>query len=136
MRAALARRTQVAEPYWHLEDVGQGSFDHRAQRFAEHLLRLYDGTAATIRAALALAESEPAIAEQVAVRKRLLSRQIREQFAPELGRCPAREVEARQAQVEILCQFSSPRDPAPRAGLSTAQAVDVLVDGLRALLCR
>ena len=103
MLAALVRRTQLAEPSWELPDEGRGSFEERVDHFVEHRMALYDHSAPTIRAAFALADRVPEIAEQVDRRRRQVAEQARRHFAHELA-----EAVARGGRVEAhLCRASS-----------------------------
>lgn len=134
MLAALVRRTQVAEPSWELPQEGQGTLDERVNRFVEHRMRLYDDAAPTIRAAFALTDTVPEIAEQVDRRRRQVAEQARRHFAKELAEVPSEEAESRLTCVDLLCQFESLDLLCSHRGLPRQRAHDVLVAGVRALL--
>jgi AcrR family transcriptional regulator len=134
MLAALVRRTQIAEPVWELRDEGRGSFEERVDHFVEHRMALYDHSAPTIRAALALADRVPEIAEQADLRRRQVAEQARRHFARELVGLSNEEAESMLTCVELLCQFESLDLLRSRLGLPRRRAHDVLVTGVRALL--
>ena len=134
MLAALVRRTQLAEPSWELPEEGRGTFEERVDHFVEHRMALYDQAAPTIRAAFALADTVPEIAEQVERRRRQIAEQARRHFAQELAEVSSEEAESRLTCVELLCQFESLDLLRSRHGLSRRRACDVLVTGVQALL--
>jgi AcrR family transcriptional regulator len=134
MMAALVRRTQLAEPAWELPEEGRGTFEERVDRFVEHRMNLYDDSATTIRAALALADRVPEIAEQADRRRRQVAEQARRHFSPELAGLSPEEAESRLTCIELLCQFESLDMLRTHRGLPRRRTYDVLVIGVRALL--
>ncbi len=134
MLAALVRRTRLAEPDWELPDEGQGTFEERVENFVEHRMRLYEHAAPTIRAALALTDRVPEIAEQVDRRRTQVAEQARRHFAQELAEVPPEEAESRLICVELLCQFEALDLLRSQRGLPPRRAHDVLVAGVHALL--
>ena len=134
MLAALVRRTQLAEPSWELPEEGRGTFEERVDHFVEHRMALYDQAAPTIRAALALADRVPDIAEQADLRRRQVAEQARRHFAQELAEVSPEEAESRLTCVDLLCQFESLDLLRSGRELPRRRAHDVLVTGVRALL--
>jgi AcrR family transcriptional regulator len=134
LQAALGRRMQVAESFFHLEDLGQGPLRGRIERFAEHRLDLYDKMAPTARAALLVAPTAPVIAEVVQQRKAQLTEQTRKHFAPELEALPEEDAADLLAAVDVLCQFEAVEALRVRHQLPPARTRQVLVKTLRALL--
>ena len=134
LQAALARRMQVAEPFFHLEDLGEGPLDQRIERFAQHRLDLYDSMAPTARVALSTASSAPVIADVVRRRRRQLTDQAAAHFAPELEALGDDAADDLLVAVDVLCQFESLEALRVERGLSPARTRRVLVAGLRALL--
>jgi AcrR family transcriptional regulator len=128
--AALARRIALMEPSWQQPDLGLGSLEERVEALISHRLWLYDENRPTIRAAFALAESTPDIAEQIQRRRVQLLGQTCAQFAPELSRCSPEEAERRATCVEVLCQFESVELLRATQGLSRDAALAVLSTGV------
>ena len=132
LQAALARRLQVAEPQFHIEGLGEGSFEERIERFADHRIDLYEKIAPTARAALST--SAPLIADVVRRRRQQLTEQAGLHFAAELESRGGSDADDVLAAVDMLCQFESLEALRVERGLSPARTRRVLVVGLRALL--
>ncbi len=131
---ALARRAEVAEPLYRLDQLGEGPLAERIDRVVDQRLRLYDETAPSIRMAFAIAPSLPAIRQQVEARKKQLSDQLREHFSPELHVQPKSAGESVLACVDVLCQFESLEQLRVERGMSRDRTRTTLVLGLRVLL--
>ena len=134
LRAALGRRMQVAESFFHLEDLGVGTLGERIERFADHRIDLYDKMAPTARAAMLAAPTTPVIAEVVQHRRTQLTEQTRKHFAPELDALPEEGAADLLVAVDVLCQFEAVEALRVRHGLSPARTRQVLVSTLQALL--
>jgi AcrR family transcriptional regulator len=134
LQAALARRMQVAESFFHLENVGAGPLGERIDRFAGHRIDLYDKMAPTARAALVAAPTAPVIAEVVQQRRNQLTEQTRRHFAPELDALPEEDAADLLAAVDVLCQFEAVEALCVGHGLTPVRTRQVLVKSLHALL--
>lgn len=134
LQAALARRMQVAEPFFHIDAIGEGSLEERIERFADHRIDLYDKMAPTARAALSVAAGAPVIAEVARRRRRQLTEQAQQHFAEELAALPEDEAHDVLAALDMLCQFESVEGLRVERGLTAERTRQVLVTGLRALL--
>jgi TetR/AcrR family transcriptional regulator, regulator of autoinduction and epiphytic fitness len=134
LRAALARRMHVAEPLFHLDDLGVGSLPERIERFATHRMELYDAMAPTARAALREAVTAPVIAEVVRQRRTQLTEQTRQHFARELEALPEQRAANVLAAMDVLSQFEAVEELRVGRGLPPDRAREVLVGALRALL--
>jgi AcrR family transcriptional regulator len=134
MAAALDRRIRAVEQDWHLPRLGEGTLEERIAGLVDHRLFLYDTSGDTIRAAFALAGSEPAIALQVERRRDQVTAQTSKHFAPEVEALPPTAAQGLLACIEALTQFESLELLRVRQGMTTERAREVLVSGLRALL--
>ncbi len=134
MAAAVARRTRAVEQDWVLVGLGEGSLEERIDRFVDHRLSLHESSGPTIRAAFALAGSDPVIAAQVERRRTQVEDQTRDHFAPELAAMPRDRADSVLRCIEVLGQFESMEQLRTRQGLSRARTHGVLATGIRALL--
>ena len=134
MAAAVARRTRAVEEDWVLAELGEGTLEERIDRFVDHRLSLHESSGPTIRAAFALADTDPVIAAQVERRRVQVAEQTRQQFAPELAALPPQQAAAVLACIEVLGQFESMEQLRTRQGLSRARAHEVMATGIRSLL--
>ena len=132
LQAALARRLQVAEPFFHIVGRGQGSLEERIERFADHRIDLYEKIAPTARAALST--SAPLIADVVRRRRRQITDETAAHFAEELDVLPGEDAADLLAAVDMLCQFESIEALRVERELSPSRTRRVLVMALRALL--
>jgi AcrR family transcriptional regulator len=132
LQAALARRLQVAEPFFHIDAVGEGTLDERVERFADHRIGLYETIAPTAR--VALSTSAPLIADVVRRRRHQLTEQTAVHFAAELDALPEEAAADVLAAIDMLCQFESVETLRVERGLSPARTRQVLARGVRALL--
>jgi AcrR family transcriptional regulator len=133
---ALARRTEVADPLYALDRIGEGSLQERIERVVDQRLRLYQELAPAIRLAFAIAPNLPGIQALIDARKKQLLAQLRDQFTTELGRCPAATGEGALLCVDVLCQFESLERLLVEAQLPEERVRDILCSGLHALLTR
>jgi TetR/AcrR family transcriptional regulator, regulator of autoinduction and epiphytic fitness len=132
LRAALWRRMQVAESYFSIGDVGEGTLEERIERFADHRIDLYDKMAPTARAALSAAPGAPVIADVVRQRKAQLTEETRRHFGPELD--SSEQADDVLAAIDVLCQFESVEALRLDRGYSPARIRRVIVTGVSALL--
>lgn len=133
-QAALGRRMQVAESFFHLEGLGTGPLGERIERLVDHRLDLYEKMAPTARVALQAAYTAPVIDTVVRQRRAQLTAQTRAHFAPELDALPTDDAADLLAGVDVLCQFEAIESLRVERGLSPARARRVLVRALRAQL--
>lgn len=136
IRSAIARHIELVQPLFAIEDMGEGSFAQRLERFVDLRLRLYDAIAATARAASLRAPRNDAIRNQLAKRRRLLHEQAERQFAPELERLGPDERVAVLAAVDALTQIETLDLYRHLHGHSAKATRDMLTVALRALLTR
>lgn len=132
LQAALARRLEVAEPFFHIVGLGEGSLEERIERFADHRIDLYEKIAPTARAALST--SVPLIADVVRRRRRQITDETAAHFAAELDVLSDDDAADLLAAVDMLCQFESIEALRVDRELSESRTRRVLVRALRALL--
>ena len=130
---ALDRRVRRTDHLYRLEAVGQGSLDDRITAFVAHRLRIYEEASATIRVSLAVADTMPLVAEQVARRRQALAEQTHAHFATELRRRPE-EADALVSCVEVMCQFEGVDRLLEQEDRGPAEVRRILETGLRSLL--
>ena len=134
MLEAIARRVALTDPLFQLDGLGQGTLEERITSLVDQRLAIYAASSATIRVALAVADTMPLIAAQVQHRQRELAGQARTHFAREAKAMPAGHAEAMLTCVELLCQFESIDLLLEHRGWPTSAVRETLRSGLRALL--
>ena len=88
----------------------------------------------TVRAAILRAPYSPLLAEQLQRRRKLLSDQVAEQFAPEIAALGKAKGEEVLMCVDALCEFEAIEHLRITRGLSVARARRAIITGLTALL--
>jgi AcrR family transcriptional regulator len=129
-RAAIARHVERVGHLFELDDIGEGDFDDRVERFVAARLRLYDAIAPTNRAARLRAAINPVIDEQLEVARRTLQEQFIAHFEPELARLPTRDRRLVMAAADALIQIDSIDHMREHLGLSPRATREVLEEAL------
>jgi AcrR family transcriptional regulator len=107
IRAAVARHIEKVGPLFLIDDVGEGSFEHRLETFVAARLRGYEAIAATARASRLRAPTNDIIRDELARRSSWMRAQLEHQFAPELDRVPAKARRAAAAAADALTQIET-----------------------------
>lgn len=133
-RAAVARRVQLAEPLFVLPELGEGDLDDRIARLVDHRLALHAALGPEARAAVLRGPSAPLVNEALEARRRQLTAQLDQHFAPELRAIGGARAQALLRCMDLLLQFESVEQLTRQSSLTKARARRVLITGLRALL--
>jgi len=134
IRSAVERHRERVEPLFIIDELGQGSVDHRIDALCRSRVHAYDAVAATARASRARAYSDEVLRAQVDHASSLLYDQVAAQFAPELSVRGTAERKALLAALDALCQIDTIELYRHRRGLSTNQTCSMLAHALRRLL--
>lgn len=84
VHAAIERQQMLTNDLAHLPSIGSGPLADRIDDFVEMRLRVHEQVGAIFRATLANANRHSVVAETLAERRRSMSEQFQQQFAPEL----------------------------------------------------
>lgn len=134
VRAAIERQTERQMPHYVIEDVGEGTFDHRLETFVDARLALYEAVAPTARASALRAPTNHLIREQLELRRRRLREQVEQQFAPELARIDPSARAAVLDAADALTQVETIELARHLERHDVAETRAMLTTGLRALL--
>jgi AcrR family transcriptional regulator len=134
MLEALARRISLADPLYELDRVGQGTLPERIERLVDHRLEIYERAHATIRVALAVADTMPLIAVQVERREKQVRDQVRAHLGPDLAALTAEQRDAVLSCAEVLTHFAAIDRLREGRGMSRDQVRATLVEGLTRLM--
>ena len=134
MLEALARRISLVDSLYELEAVGEGTLAERVGRLVDQRLEIYEHAHATIRVALAVADSMPLIAAQVERRELQVRDQVQAHLAPELASLDPGQGQVVLACAEVLTHFVAIDRMRQARGMPRQQVRLVLVEGLTRLL--
>ncbi len=107
IRAAVTHAMRRVVPEVQLEQIGEGTFDERVARMADHRIRVYERLANLTRAAKRAAMTEPIIAEEVEIGRLMLRQQFIEMFDEEFSRVPSHAQAQAVLVAEVAYQFES-----------------------------
>lgn len=128
--AAVGRFMERNETLVALDTSPDAPLSERIDRIVDARLRLYEKVAPVARVALRRSADVPVFADQLTLRRRQLSRQCAELFAPELADAGQAVADA----VDALTQFEAVELLRVRRGLSRRRTRAALVAGLQRLL--
>lgn len=106
-RTAIARQQERVRHLIELPDLGEGALNDRIERIAAQRAVLYSAIAPAARVSRARAPFQRVLAEELAVSRKVLGRQVERQFQPELSAMAERERRAVFAAAEVLLSFES-----------------------------
>ena len=136
IRSAIARHTEKVAPLFIIDDIGQGTFEHRLEVFVATRLRVYEAIASTSRASRLRAPANEIIRDQLESGRRLLRAQLERQFAPELDRLEPKSRRAVVAAADALTQIETIDLYRHHRRYSSSETREMLLVALRALLVR
>jgi AcrR family transcriptional regulator len=134
LRMAIQRRVSLVGGMFLLPRIGEGPLDERIDRIVNHRLTLHTKLGPTVRAAILRAPYSPLLAEQLQSRRALLSNQVAEHFAPEVGRLERQRGEELLACADALCSFEGIEHLRVTRGLPVTRTKKTIATGLHALL--
>jgi AcrR family transcriptional regulator len=133
-RAAIGRHLERAAPLLEVEALTEGDLFERADRLVAARLRFHDEVGATVRAAVARANANPALAERLADSRGEVRAQVSEAFGPELAALPDDAALAASAAIDALLQVEALDHLRTTCAMPVRQAHAVLVSAIVALL--
>lgn len=133
-RAAIGRHLERAAPLLEVDGLTDGGLPERADRLVAARLRFHDEVGATVRAAIARAGANPAIADRLAASRREVRAQVTEAFGPELAALPDDAARAAAAAIDALLQVEALDHLRTADRMPARQAHAVLVSAIVALL--
>lgn len=107
VREAVERYFERYAALFDVADLGEGTLAERIDRFVTARLRLHRTTAPIARAARRRVDLHPAIADRLDATRQGLSRQVRDQFAPELGALPRGAAADLASVIDALTAFEA-----------------------------
>ncbi|MDH3705802.1 MAG: TetR/AcrR family transcriptional regulator [Acidimicrobiia bacterium] len=134
LEAAIKRSDQVGLELARLHAIGQGALEGRIDDFVAMRLRLHDGVGPVFRATVANAARHPRIRDELARTRNDMREQFELQFGPELAALKPAERDVVLAAGDLLTQLESVDYLRRHRQLSVAEAHQVLVASLLALL--
>jgi AcrR family transcriptional regulator len=134
LRMAIQRRVSLVEGMFVLPGIGEGTLEQRIEGLVNHRLMLHAKLGPTVRAAVLRAPYSPLLAEQLQRRRKLLSDQVAQHFAPEINALGKTRGEEVLMCVDALCEFEAMEHLRMTRGLSVARTRRAIVTGLTALL--
>lgn len=105
MLSAITRVMGELWPIFDVEQLGEGSLDHRIARLTSVRLAAYRQLAPLMRTAVHRRANEPAVAEGYDRVREYLRGQLAQQFEPELAAMPAGERKIALAALDAMFQF-------------------------------
>lgn len=133
-RTAIARQQERVRDLWDIRGQGQGTLAERIAVMADTRVKLFDAVAPAARVSRMRAPIHPVIAEQLAESRRLFSRQVERQFAPELNALPAKQRQRTTAALDVVCSFEAYDLMRSVRGMNSAEIRDAMVDAMQSLL--
>jgi AcrR family transcriptional regulator len=133
-RAAIARHLERAAPLLEVDGLTDGDLPERAARLVAARLRFHDEVGATVRAAIARAGANPALADRLAESRGEVRAQVTEAFGSELARLPAPAAQAATAAIDTLLQVEALDHLRTTCRMPARRAQAVLVSAIEALL--
>jgi AcrR family transcriptional regulator len=134
VRAAIGRHLERAAPLLEVDDLTEGDLPERADRLVAARLRFHDEVGATVRAAIARAGANPALADRLADSRREVRDQVTEAFGPELAELPDDAALAATAAIDALLQVEALDHLRTTGRMPARRAHAVLVGAIGALL--
>lgn len=131
VHAAIDRHQTITREAAHLPAIGEGPLLGRIEDFVAMRVRMHAQFGASFRATLANAHRHPIVAETLADRRRQISLQFEQQFAPEL-KGPKAERDALLRVGDALTQMDTIHLMASQ-GATSEQISAALKRGLRSL---
>ncbi len=134
IRSAIERHTEKIAPLFAIDDIGEGSFEHRVETFVDARLRVYEAIAATARASRLRAPTNEIIREQLESGRRVFRAQLERQFAAELDLLDPKARRALLAGADALTQIETIDLYRHDRRYSSSETREMLLLALRALL--
>lgn len=135
-RTAIARQQERVRHLWDIRVMGEGPLDERVAAMAAHRITLFEAVAPAARVSRMRAPIHCVIASELAESRRLFSRQVERQFAPELDALPANERQRTLAALDVICSFESYDLMRSARGMTAAQVRETMTAAMRAILGR
>ncbi len=136
IRAAIERHAEKSHALSIIQEVGQGSFDVRLERFLDARMRLYEAVAATARASRLRAPTSVLIRDQLDNGRRQLRDQVERQFAHELDCLEPRVRRAVLVAADSLTQMETIDLYRHQRRFSLSETREMLDVAIRLLLIR
>lgn len=133
LRSAMDHHFLRIQPLFALRVDADADLDRRVTELVSQRLRLYEAAAPVFRAAIARAGQSALIDDRVRVRRELLSHQVRDLFAAELGSLGARGPEV-EAMVDTITEFEAIDYLRQYRGLTTEATVTTVARTVTTLL--
>ncbi|MCH8815092.1 MAG: TetR/AcrR family transcriptional regulator [Chloroflexi bacterium] len=133
-RTAIERHSARVSHLFEVESLGEGPVTDRIDRLVEQRTNLFEAIAPVRRIAQLRAPFQPIIATELDGARKLLRRQLEQQFALELDQLEAEERDETLAVMDVLASFESFDLLRRVQGLNFAHAADAMRHGLRALI--
>jgi len=131
-RAAIERQQDRVRHLFEIPDIGEGPLGERILRLAEQRAALFEQVRPAARVSRLRAPFHAVIAEELEQGRRLLSRQVERQLAPELAEMDETARGEALAIADTLCSFES-YDFLRSRGLDQAKVGAAIRHGLGAL---
>ncbi len=134
LEAVIGRSRELGEDVARIHAIGEGTLDHRIDRFVETRMRVYEAVGPTFRATVANAPRMPRIREALTRTRDDLRRQFELQFAPELA---ARKSDDRTRLIavgDVLTQLDSIDYLRRHRQFSVAETTEMLRTSLTSIL--
>ncbi len=106
-RTAIARQQERVRHLLEVPDIGQGPLHSRIENLASQRAALYTAIAPAARVSRLRAPFHPVLAEELALSREHLRRQLERQFRPELDRLPQHSRAFLLAAADVTCSFES-----------------------------
>jgi len=133
-RAVLQRNFERLEPLLVVDDIGHGTLGDRAERFVATRARVCEAMAGVARLGRRNAQSQPVIATEMVRLRRLLEKQVRTHFRPELAARTGAEADDAGVVIDVLFSTAAWDQLTIQHGRSPAQIRRAWTRALLALL--
>lgn len=132
-RVAIERHQERVSHLFELESLGAGTLTERIANIVEQRTRLFETVAPVRRIARLRAARQPIVASELERSRRVLSRQVEEQFRAELDAMNPNKRRSMLSAADVLTSFDAFDVMRSSQGLQPHQIAEVLRTGLGSL---